>query len=180
MRKSGLVLAVLASIAIAAPASAATYNFNFSGPALFGSRTIAGSGVFTTSNAATTVAGQTAYSIVSITGTADGSAINAPNTGASYGNYFTTGPAFLDGTGLRFFTNAGEDVRFFFQDPPTALYRVNTFGNGGGFTGFVTATSSPLAAVPEPAIWGSMLLGFGLIGAALRRRRLAKPAYATA
>ncbi|RZM00543.1 MAG: PEP-CTERM sorting domain-containing protein [Sphingomonas sp.] len=39
-------------------------------------------------------------------------------------------------------------------------------GGGGG--------ESPLPAVPEPATWSMMLLGFGLLGAALRSRAPAK------
>ena len=37
-----------------------------------------------------------------------------------------------------------------------------------------------IAAVPEPGTWGMMLLGFGAIGASLRRRRRAVPAFAQA
>jgi xanthine/uracil permease len=35
----------------------------------------------------------------------------------------------------------------------------------------VTATSSAIAAVPEPATWAIMLVGFGMVGAASRYRR---------
>ena len=37
-----------------------------------------------------------------------------------------------------------------------------------------------IAAVPEPGTWGMMLLGFGAIGASLRRRRRSQPAFAQA
>lgn len=37
-----------------------------------------------------------------------------------------------------------------------------------------------IAAVPEPATWGMMLLGFGAIGASLRRRRRSHSAFAQA
>ena len=41
-----------------------------------------------------------------------------------------------------------------------------------GFLRFSSVTVSPLAsAVPEPATWATMLLGFGLIGGAMRYRR---------
>jgi hypothetical protein len=36
-----------------------------------------------------------------------------------------------------------------------------------------TADIADVAAVPEPATWGMMLLGFGLVGTAARRRRTA-------
>lgn len=168
MRKSLLLAVALAALSTAAPASAAMYSFNFSGANFFGSPANAiGSGVFTTSDVATSVLGRTAFSITSITGMVNGSAINAPNTGASYGNYFTTGGTFLDGTGLRFFTNAGNDVRFFFQDT-VSQYRVNTFSPGA--SAFVTATSAALPAVPEPGAWAMLILGFGGVGLAMRRR----------
>ena len=49
-------------------------------------------------------------------------------------------------------------------------------GGGGGFlptppTGVTPVVPGPVAAVPEPSTWITMILGFGLIGTALRRRR---------
>jgi hypothetical protein len=35
-----------------------------------------------------------------------------------------------------------------------------------------TGTSQVLAPVPEPGTWAMMLIGFGAIGASMRRRRL--------
>lgn len=43
--------------------------------------------------------------------------------------------------------------------------------SGSDNTAFIDAVS--VAAVPEPATWGMMLLGFGMVGAGLRRRRTA-------
>jgi hypothetical protein len=40
-------------------------------------------------------------------------------------------------------------------------------GAGGSF---IRLSAVPTAAVPEPATWGMMILGFGLIGGAMRRR----------
>jgi hypothetical protein len=53
-------------------------------------------------------------------------------------------------------------------------------GADGVFTGIGTANTSTrpsivsltFAAVPEPATWATMLLGFGLVGASMRRRRV--------
>jgi hypothetical protein len=156
-------------MAIAAPASAAQFGFTFvTNTPLFGGP-VTGSGVFTTSNTAMQVGGQTAFAITSITGMVNGSAIVAPT--GNYGNYFTTGASFLDGTGLQFFTAAGNDIRFFYQDT-AAKYRVNTFSPGS--SSFVTATSAAIGAVPEASTWAMMLAGFGIVGSAvrLRRRRL--------
>ncbi len=168
MTKSLLAFTAVIAMAASAPASAAQYMFQFSGTNLFGNPAMAvGSGIFTTSNVATQVGGHTAYAITSITGMVNGSAIVAPDA-PTYGNYFTDGPAFLDGVGLRFFTAANNDIRFFFQDS-VGRYRVNTFNPGA--TGFVTATSSLVAGVPEPATWGLMIMGFGMMGTAVRRSR---------
>lgn len=49
----------------------------------------------------------------------------------------------------------------------TVRYRLNfTGGNGSNFNG-----TANLSAVPEPATWGLMLLGFGAMGGMLRTRR---------
>ena len=167
MFKSLIALVTLAGSA-AAPAAAAQYLFSFvPSQALFG-RPVSGNGVFTTSDTPMTVGGQTAFAILSISGMVNGSPIAAPT--GNYGNYFTSGPGFLDGSGTRFFTNSGIDVRFF-QQSNNGLYRVNTFGAFGS-SEYVTVTSSliPAAAVPEPAVWAMLLMGFGAVGAALRRR----------
>lgn len=167
MGKSLIIAIAALGLGASMPASAAQFNFNFgTSTPLFGG-SVNGSGVFTTSDVATTVGGQTAFAITSITGMVNGSAIVAPT--GNYGNYFTTGSTFLDGTGLRFFTAAGNDIRFFYQDT-VSQYRVNTFSPGS--SSYVTAKSS-IAAVPEPATWGMMLIGFGGLGAVMRRRRTA-------
>jgi len=149
------------------PAAAAQFTFSFTpSQALIGTP-YSGSGVFTTSDTAMIVGGQTAYAITSISGTVNGSAIVAP-TAASYGNYFTTGATFLDGSGIRFNTANGMNVAFFNQST-NQLYRVNGISPGTSF--YVTASSSAVAAAPEPASWALMVGGFGLIGVALRGRR---------
>lgn len=166
MKKLSMAALGAFAMAVASPAAAAQFGFSFAtNQPLFGG-SVTGSGVFTTSDTAMTVGGRTAFAITSISGMVNGSAINAPT--GSYGNYFTTGPAFLDGTGLRFFTAAGNDVRFFFQDSVNR-YRVNTFSPGS--SSFVTASSARVAAaVPEATTWAMMLAGFGIVGASLRRR----------
>jgi len=58
-------------------------------------------------------------------------------------------------------------------------------GGGGGFTPPVQTTSevpttpqTPVTPVPEPATWAMMIVGFALIGRALRRKRGAGPKFA--
>lgn len=48
---------------------------------------------------------------------------------------------------------------------------VNKKGIKHGLSHLTFFGSRSVAAVPEPATWGMMLLGFGIVGSALRRRR---------
>lgn len=167
MTKLAILATFGAAALAAAPAAAAQYVFSFMPSQALIGQAVSGSGVFTTSDTPTTVGGQTAYAITGVTGTVNGSAIVAPTS--SIGNYFTTGATFLDGSGLRFFTQSGIDIRFFYQDT-VSRYRVNTFGAFGS-SEYVTAASGPATApVPEPAIWGTMILGFLGVGHAMRRQ----------
>jgi len=167
MHKITLAIAATLSLAIAAPASAAQFTFDFFGPDLIKPGvSVTGSGVFTTSDMASQVGGQTAYAITAISGMVDGSPIVAPT--GFYGNYFTTGPAFLDGSGVRFATQAQSNIAFFNQSS-NGRYRVNVIT--GGKTAFVTAAFAPVSAVPEPATWAMMIVGFGLVGGAARSAR---------
>jgi hypothetical protein len=173
MKRFSLAFAPALALFATAPASAAMFDFSFATEQQLFGGPVSGSGVFTTSDVAMTVGGQTAYAITSITGSVNGSAIVAPT--GNYGNYFTTGPTFLDGSGTRFLTEAGNDISFFAQSS-NGRYRVNTFGPGS--SSFVTASSAAVAAVPETATWLMSIVGFGLIGGAMRLRR-AQPVLAT-
>lgn len=159
-------LAIATSIAAfaASPVSAAQYTFAFSTSQELLGGPVTGSGIFTTSDTAMSVGGQAAFAITSIVGTVNGSSIVAP-TASSYGNYFTTGPYFLDGSGVNFRTAIGTTVAFFDQSN-NGLYRVNTTSPGS--SSYVTATSSAVAAAPEPASWALLLVGIGTLGAMMR------------
>ena len=50
--------------------------------------------------------------------------------------------------------------------PNGDYYHFNVSFSGGNFS-----QVPPVPAVPEPATWGMMILGFGVVGASLRRRR---------
>ena len=83
-----------------------------------------------------------------------------PNySNAYYGNPFGGG-------------NAGELYAFFNFASDTAFNRVQLIQNGGGGFEFdnLTVGTQVISAAPEPATWAMLLLGFGLIGAALRTR----------
>ena len=45
-----------------------------------------------------------------------------------------------------------------------------TIGNNGSYSFDTTGLSLSVAAVPEPATWALMILGFGAVGGAMRRR----------
>ena len=74
-------------------------------------------------------------------------------TGTSLGFTQFTGPAIFTGT-----ANA-------------PVFSVGTFALSSIRSGNSTLTITQVAAIPEPATWMMMLLGFGLIGASLRYGR---------
>jgi hypothetical protein len=52
----------------------------------------------------------------------------------------------------------------------TLVLNFESFG-AGSYGGNLTFTPTATAVVPEPATWAMMFLGFGLVGAGMRRRR---------
>ena len=108
---------------------------------------------------------------------------NAPNAGGVVDGYiraYLNIPTGLTSLGVRGTLSIdcrggsscdfGNTGTFGFGPLPAGL----TFGSGSGV--FLTAGATP-GGVPEPATWLTMILGFGLIGAAMRGRRRA-PAFA--
>jgi hypothetical protein len=59
-----------------------------------------------------------------------------------------------------------------------ALLTGVTFGSSGGNSFEFDNLAASAAAVPEPAAWGMMILGFGLVGGAMRRRPSVKVKFA--
>jgi hypothetical protein len=166
MLRKAILLAALAAGTLTAPAQAAQYLFSFQTVTpLFGG-SVTGSGTFTTSDTAMTVGGQTAYTITSITGMVNGLQIVAPTLASGYGNYFTTGPSFLDGSGVNFQTTTPGSRIAFFNQSSNGLYRVNTFTPGS--SSYVSVTTSLVAPVPEPMSWALFITGFALVGGVLR------------
>lgn len=93
----------------------------------------------------------------------------------------------LSGVGLTFFDRAGATIGSFTiaQSPQVSAYftpigyqtvSVTSTNGIGGFSfatlaqGNVIVDNIEASAVPEPATWGLMILGFGLAGASMRRR----------
>lgn len=102
------------------------------------------------------------------------------NTLGGYGSFPVTTPVGASNganfLGLRV-TSAGQSFYGF-------LYTTNANVNSYGFESLantgITATTTVPAAVPEPATWALMILGFGAIGYAMRRgqRETAKVRFA--
>ena len=175
MRVKLCLVAAIGAFAAVAPASAAQFTFSFTPSQSLLGTSYSGSGIFTTSDTAMSVNNQTAFAVTGVSGTINGSAINNV-AGGNYGNYFTTGGYFLDGSGINITTANGMSLNFFNQSSNN-IYRVNGTNPFGTF--YVNATSAAAAAtVPEPAAWALMVGGFGLVGAAMRQRRRAVFNYA--
>ncbi len=59
-----------------------------------------------------------------------------------------------------------------FVDAPSG-FRLDLTSDNSGFDYFDAAAAPPTGGVPEPASWALLITGFGLTGAAMRRRRAA-------
>jgi hypothetical protein len=171
LNRLSLMAAASFAAFVPAQASAAQFIFNFSTTTPLIGGPGSGSGVITTNDVTIDSRGFTAQTITGITGTFNGSNVTGLATPFGANNlFYLTGPSFVDGSGLGFITAVGTSVNLFFQDS-AGSFRINTTGP---FTSsFVSASSSAVAAaVPEPGTWLMMLLGFGAIGAGMRRSRV--------
>lgn len=76
--------------------------------------------------------------------------------------------------------NGGELYAFFNFASDSAFNRIQLIQNGGGGFEFdnLTVGTAVVSTAPEPASWAMFILGFGLIGQCLRRRRSASAALA--
>jgi len=170
----GIRLAVLAAMAVAAPASAVTYRFEVvqpdaqqSGRPLDGNRF-----VFFADSAP--VNPEVGGGFFTIPATLNYTVTFSPGAVSQYTvpsllNFYvdTQGGGFDNGSGLGVFGGP----QLFDGDLSAPVFRLggSLFANGAS----VTVTAPAPAAVPEPATWAAFVLGFGLLGASLRRRRAA-------
>lgn len=104
---------------------------------------------------------------------------NASPTGGNAGSY--TQPSTLalsiDGGPLSFYTNAtntpfGINYKKFSFVFTAAGATTLAFSNGTVGDNMLGLDSVSVTAVPEPATWGLMIAGFGMVGFAARRRRI--------
>lgn len=128
--------------------------------------------------------------------TASGSSVSVLNGGATSGLYFNVGSSATLGTGTLFMgnilaqqsitMNTGAQIvcgRAIALNAAVTLdtnklsndcYGGGDLGSGAtdfGSQGFSGNSGQLIGAVPEPGIWAMMLLGFGLIGANMRRQK---------
>lgn len=169
IRKFGYASAAAIALATSSGASAADYLFNFQFDAL---------GNFAAAN------------IVYVADTLDPDSLTYVNGDVNGGTSPTLFRTFIGASGQRgyqfgtsdLFAPAGTVVDVFFRalSPFAAgqTYETDTAGRGvgtgsGAFyqytTGRLTITER-MTAVPEPATWAMLILGFGAVGGALRRR----------
>lgn len=159
-----ILLAGAAALALSGPAGAATYLFNLTGSytanfqissSPLPSQTFPGT--FVVANVAGSYQNAAGARDVFFYDAATGGAFGLKNTNNSRFTLVTDGPQLFTG-------------------PITApTFKVGTFAltqfNGAGqYTLTVTNLDAPAPAVPEPATWAMMIGGFGLVGAASRRR----------
>ena len=90
------------------------------------------------------------------------------NANSGTGTY--VGSSDLVALGLDFFVGADGILRLEFADSFDDAIGADAIFNSGT----ITFTYQPVGvtAVPEPATWGMMILGFGMIGAAARSRKV--------
>jgi len=188
MKIEKLIATALVATAVVAPAHAGHFLFQYNWDAQFSDPTgpKSASMDLVTSDTLNSIGG---YDILSASGTIDGAAVlglklnpTQPNFSADgvfiYNNVIYPTGAPIDPYGFVVNT-AGGEFNFgydgnqsggFFAILADGSTHVNSHGDVVP-NYRVTVGSGSLAAVPEPASWAMMLAGFGLAGAAMRRRR---------
>jgi hypothetical protein len=146
------------------------FTFSYRGSSF----TVTGSGGFPNYLAVSTAGGgavRTVFGAPSTDFTDRGTVVYDANTLGGYASFasltsipFTNGNNFL---GLRV-TDGGQDYYGFLF---TTDARLNSYGFETTANTGITATESVASVIPEPATWGMMIIGFGLVGASMRRRR---------
>lgn len=165
-----LIAGVIAAAGLAGQADAAAYTFSFTNGA-----NVYASGGLTTSD---TLNGDNAYDILSISGAVDGVAITGlytgPQTPFSYVNELRTQQS-DPLLGLLGFGVVSGGVGYNLYEAQTTGFGGTPANPDGIYNGATRANRIGVfalsAAVPEPATWAIMLVGFGGLGAMLRRRR---------
>ncbi len=157
-KKIALMMSASALIA-STPASAGTFIFDYAG-------TSTTNGPFTASLLITESGGIA----TAISGTRNGIAVTGLSTYAGATQAFSSAFPFTNFGGLSYSTLGGPNFNVYFNG--TSLFELNSTLSPGGFPdNDGPITSSAVAAVPEPATWALLLLGFFAVGGAMRAQR---------
>jgi hypothetical protein len=184
MKKAFLVFAASSAAAIAVPAGAATiitpvgttftaatpYTFSF-GQSSF---TLTGTGdIFNPTAVSTGGTGQ----FNTIFGSPTSDFVNRGTVTFGAGDQYA---AFAAPTTIRFSNSdnfiglrATDNGQTFYGYAFTTDNVINSFAFESVAGAAITATTAIQSAVPEPATWAMMIFGFGMTGAAMRRRKSA-------
>jgi PEP-CTERM motif len=152
----GTVAAALALCA-AAPAAAADYIVTYTG-------TSAINGAFSARLRLTVFGGFA----TAIRGTRNGIAVTALSPYAAATQRFSPTAPETDFGGISYGTTGGTLYNIFHDG---ALGEINSIDTpGGNLANESRFATFSVAGIPEPTMWAMMILGFGLVGGAMRRR----------
>ncbi len=169
--KASLVGAALAISAIATSAYATTFLFRYTSndgsEAASGtlSATANGDGTYTALSGAINALGPVAGAGSLMANPAPPAASYSPSGFFTYDDQLLVGQNPLITNAGLLFDIGGAEINIFSNGPGPGTYQ---FYDNNGFNDF---GNFALTQVPEPATWGLMLVGCGLAGTAIRRRR---------
>jgi len=136
-----------------------------------------------------TLDGAGGYDVTGVSGHVDGDAVTGliANPGQPWSSYSADGLFIFDNVffpsapvfshpGLFFAGASGAEYNLFSDSPTTfELYKARP-GVGYLANSVGTVAVQAQAAIPEPATWTMLILGFGLVGVVLRQRRRTRAA----
>lgn len=166
LRNAAVLAAMVGASAIATSAQAAQYLVTFTSVPFEGTTPHAFSGTLTTTDVADA---NGYYQVTSIDGTRNGEAVTLLAPGSN-DNLFRPDTDYVTENGIGFTTASGFGYvysydGFYLEDSEAGYNFVDSFTAAP-----VPAATPVAAAVPEPATWGMMILGMGMMGGVLRRR----------